>query len=193
VIVEAMDEGGHTRNYLELGATIAGPSGGSQRVALTQTGAGRYEGRFEADAPGAYLVTVREGEDELVGSAGVVRARGDELRGEGTDHALLARIAALTGGQVRDDLEGVFRERPASTFAYEPVWRPLVIASILLLLASVALRRLVLPGARRADAPVPVATAPAPAPSTIEPPPPAPPSAPPASLAETLLARKKTR
>lgn len=145
VVVEAVDEDGRTRNYLDLGATVTGPDGSAQRVSLTQTGAGRYEGRFDAGTPGAYLVTVREGEDTLVGSAGVVRARGDELRGEGTDHALLAQIAALTGGQVRRELDGVFRERPPPTYAYVPLWRPLVMLAIAALLASVALRRLVLP------------------------------------------------
>lgn len=196
VIVEAVDEGGRTENYLELAATIAGPSGRSQHVALTQTGAGRYEGRFEGGTPGAYLVTVREGEDQLVGSAGVVRARGDELRGEGTDHALLARIAALTGGRARDDLDGVFHERPPRTFAYRPAWRPLVIAALLLLLVSVALRRLVLPGRRAVRPDRAIVTAPSstgPAAASPAPRPAPAPSAEPGSLAETLLAKKRKR
>ena len=196
VIVEAIDEGGRTQNYLELGANVAAPNGRSQRVALTQTGAGRYEGRFDAGTPGAYLVTVREGEDALVGSAGVVRARGDELRGEGTDHALLARIAALTGGRARADLDGVFRDRPAPTFAYEPMWRPLVVAALLLLLASVALRRLVLPGRRAEPMKARSPTSREPAAEEAAPMPVEPPRAPapePGSLAEALLARKKKR
>ncbi|MCZ7680592.1 MAG: hypothetical protein M5U28_18230 [Sandaracinaceae bacterium] len=175
-------------------------------MALTQTGAGRYEGHFEADAPGAYLVTAREGESALVGSAGVVRPRGDELRGEGTDHALLAQIAALTGGRVRTELGGVFRERPPPAYAYAPIWRPLVVVAMLALLIGVALRRLVLPfGERRArasavsagasrarEAATPTPAAPAQAPPARGDPDPGPPAPEaPRSLAETLLARKK--
>ena len=48
----------------------------------------------DAGAPGAYIVTVREmgegGDGALVASSGVVRTRGDELRGDGTDHELAA-------------------------------------------------------------------------------------------------------
>ncbi len=224
VVVEAIDDDGHTENYLALGATVAGPGGRLERVALTQTGAGRYEGRFAADAPGAYLVTVRENEEELVGSAGVVRARGDELRGEGTDHELLARIAALTGGQERRALDSIFHERPPPTWAYAPMWRPLLMAAAILLLLSVALRRLVWPSHRAASQAVEVRDAsaaleidaePARAPSNDAASPAMPeplarsapaeqdapdddapesgPPTEPASLAETLLARKKKR
>ncbi len=145
VVVEAVDADGHYRNYLDLSATVAARGGRRLDVELTQSGAGRYEGTFDASTPGPYLVTVREGDEGLVGSAGLVRPTGDELRGEGTDHAKLAQIAALTGGQVRTDLRAVFTDRPPRTYAYRPLWPPLLILAMCLMLLSVALRRLVLP------------------------------------------------
>jgi uncharacterized membrane protein len=155
VRVEAIDAEGRYRNYLELVATIAAPGGRSSEVPLSQTGPGRYEARFDASAPGPYLVTVREVADEavgdegehggLVGTAGVVRTRGDELRGEGTDRARLERIATLTGGRVLGTLDRVFVDRPPPAWSWAPLWPQLLLASMLLLLASVALRRLVLP------------------------------------------------
>ncbi len=149
VRVEAVDAQGHYRNYLDLAATIAAPGGESADVVLTQTGPGRYEADFDAGAPGAYIVTVREmnegGDGALVASSGVVRTRGDELRGDGTDHALLAQIAAATDGHVLTSLARVFVDRPAPTYSYRGLWRELLLASMLLLLASVALRRLVVP------------------------------------------------
>lgn len=220
VVVEAVDGDGRTRNYLELGAIVTGPDGRAQRVPLGQTGAGRYEARFDAGAPGAYLVTVREGADTLVGSAGVVRARGDELRGEGTDHALLAQLAALTGGRVRAEPSGVFRDRPPPTYAHVPLWRPLVMLALAALLASVALRRLVLPWPRRrvlaaateagptrpalappspdrpSAEPLPAASSAGRAGEPVATTPAAPPEttpAAPSTLAEQLLARKKRR
>jgi len=145
VRVEAVDDAGRYRNYLDLAATVAGPGGQSADVPLSQTGAGRYEGTFDADAPGPYLVTVRESAQSLVGSAGLVRPSGDELRGEGTDHAKLAQIAALTGGRVRTDMESVFTDRPPPTRSYRPLWHVLLALAMCLMLVSVALRRLVLP------------------------------------------------
>ncbi|MFO0713234.1 MAG: VWA domain-containing protein [Sandaracinus sp.] len=152
--VEAMDDHGRFRNHLDLLATISAPGGTSQQVALEQTGPGRYEAAFDGAAPGSYLVTVRElgddGEGSIVGSAGLVRGRGDELRGEGTDHALLSQIAAATGGSVRTSLRELFLDRPAPTYAHRELWRELLLASMWLLLLSVALRRFVLPERVRA-------------------------------------------
>lgn len=145
VRVEAVSEEGQYRNYLDLAGTVAAPGGRRIDVSLSQNGAGRYEGTFDAATPGPYLVTVREEDTGLVGSAGVVRPAGDELRGEGTDRARLAQIAALTGGVVRTDLAEVFRDRPPTTFSYAPTWPLLLAAAMCLLLLSVALRRLVLP------------------------------------------------
>jgi hypothetical protein len=236
VRVEAVDEQGRYRNYLDLAATVAAPGGDPVQVTLAQTGAGRYEGTFDANAPGPYLVTVREGEQGMVGSAGLVRAAGDELRGEGTDHAKLAQIAALTGGTVRADLAQVFRERPPPSWAHRQTWPYLLAAALALLLASVAMRRLVLPSGlfarlvpwrkrapararTSADATLPQPTAahtttaapeitrareatsedapaaPSASPPTDDTPGDPPPSAPaqPSSLAETLLARKRSR
>ena len=145
VRVEAVSDDGRYRNYLDLGGTVAGPGGRSLRVDLEQTGAGRYEGTFDANAPGPYLVTVTEDERGMVGSAGMVRPSGDELRGDGTNHALLGQVAALTGGEVREDLRRIFTDRPPPTYAYDPLWPFLLMASLLLFLLGVAMRRLVLP------------------------------------------------
>lgn len=218
VRVETIDERGRVRNYLDLSATVAGPGGRASEVTLRQTASGRYEGDFDADAPGPYLVTVRERGEGVVGSAGVVRTRGDELRGEGTDHATLAQIAALTGGELRADLTSLFVVRPEAAYAYDPIWRELLIGALLAMLLSIALRRLVLPRLRRrADAirssDVPASAAPAlvgpaaatqggapidelPATAGVAAPkvvPESAPSAEPATLAETLLARKKRK
>jgi Ca-activated chloride channel family protein len=195
--VEAIDEHGRYRNYLELVASVASPDGRSLEVPLPQTGPGRYEAPFDASAPGAYLVTVREvaGDDHrderdedgntastdetrggLVGTAGVVRGRGDELRGEGTDLPRLAQIAALSGGRVLTDLDRVFVDRPPPTWAYAPMWRGLLGAAMLLMLASVALRRLVIPPAllaRLRRARTAPRTGPATSPSAISAPSPA--------------------
>ncbi len=175
--VEAMDDRGRFRDHLDLLATITLPGDLSEQVALEQTGPGRYEASFDGAAPGAYLVTIREASDEgtgaIVGSVGVVRGRADELRGEGTNHALLAQIASATGGRVRTSLGDVFRERAAPIEAHRPIAHELLLASMWLLLLSVALRRLVVPERvrawlLRASRPRPRRAEPAPALATLE-------------------------
>ncbi len=159
-LVEAVSEAGRTRNYLDLDGVVAGPGGEARPLTLAQTAPGRYEARFAAEAPGPYLVTVREEDAEgeagtarLVGSAGVVRPAGAELRGAGTDRVMLERLAALTGGQVRGSLGEVFRDRPRRSWAHAPLAPTLLRLALVLLLSGVALRRLVLPRRRRRERP----------------------------------------
>jgi len=143
--VEAVSEAGRYRNYLDLAGTVAAPGGRRIEVELTQTGPGRYEGRFPAEAPGPYLATVRQDGGTMVGTAGVVRPPGGELTGEGTNGAFLRRLAALTGGQVRTSLRDVFVDRPPPTWAHVPLWPPLLALALCAMLLSVALRRLTIP------------------------------------------------
>ncbi|NOY93940.1 MAG: VWA domain-containing protein [Deltaproteobacteria bacterium] len=154
VRVEAVDDDGEYRNHLDLSLTMLTPGGGHVELPLRQTGAGRYEADFDADAPGAYLATLREEGHGLVASAGAVAGSGDELRGDATNTALLARVAALTGGELLHDLGDVFARRPAPVATWDPLWRQLLAAAMLLLLLSVALRRLVFPRWRRASSSV---------------------------------------
>ncbi|MEO0324279.1 MAG: hypothetical protein AAF447_15060 [Myxococcota bacterium] len=204
VVVEAVSDAGRTRNYLELRGVVTGPGGEGRPLRLEQSAPGRYEARFPADAPGPYLVTVREdeegapgaavsdaavsdaaasdaavsdaavsdaavsgeaaeaareqGEGEeatalLVGSAGVVRPDGGELRGAGTDRALLERLAALTGGTLRASLSEVFQDRPPRTWSHAPMAPALLRLALVLLVLGVALRRLAWPWRRRAASP----------------------------------------
>ncbi|MFO0694505.1 MAG: VWA domain-containing protein [Polyangiales bacterium] len=142
IVVEAVDREGRYRNYLELRARVAAPGGGTEAVSLVQTGAGRYEARFDAAAPGAYFVTVEDAEAGLVGTTAVVRPAGDELRGDGTDRAFLARLAGTSGGRERRDLASVFEGPRRRVFRYTPVEAEALALALLLFLASVAVRRL---------------------------------------------------
>lgn len=148
VVVEAIDGQGRYRNYLELEARITRPGGDDERATeplrLEQRAPGRYEARFDATSPGAYWVTTAE-QGRVIGSRGVLRGRGLEQRGERTDLGYLSQIAAITGGRVLENLSGVFHDRPESGAAYDPIWRPLVMSSLMLLLASVIARRWIVP------------------------------------------------
>jgi hypothetical protein len=80
-----------------------------------------------------------------VASTGAVLSAGEELRPTGTDRGLLTRVAEITGGQVRDTMAGIFKERSAKRFAYESLASPLLLFAALALLLGVAGRKLALP------------------------------------------------
>jgi hypothetical protein len=82
---------------------------------------------------------------EAVGTTGAVLTVGDELRPTGSDRALLARIASMTGGKVRDTLAGLFEDRGARRFAYTPLATRLVLLAAIAMLLGVASRRLGVP------------------------------------------------
>ena len=96
--------------------------------------------------PGAYIATaIDEIAGDPVATTGAVLSAGEELRPTGTDRGLLTRVAEITGGQVRDTLAGIYKERSAKRFAYTSLVPPLLLLSAFALLIGVAARKLALP------------------------------------------------
>lgn len=143
VFVDAIDAEGVPIDGLALDGTLADPGGEGQSVTFHQSGPGRYEATFDASQPGPYLVSVADIENGgFLGSAGVVRSGGLEQRGEGTDYALLRQVAALSGGEMLESLEGVFQRRSPPVTALQTLVPLLLMLSLVLLILSVAMRRL---------------------------------------------------
>ena len=153
VRVEAVSEAGRYKNHLDISGNLALPGGGSKQVEIKQTGPGRYEGTFDANAPGPYLLTASDAQSGLLGSGGVVRPSGSELRGDGSNRRLLNQIAGLSGGRLyggtdgnlKKALEELLSNRPSPVYQHQPMWPYLLFLSMLLMLLSVVARRLVLP------------------------------------------------
>ncbi|HWA77951.1 MAG TPA: VWA domain-containing protein [Polyangiaceae bacterium] len=140
------DDRGRHEAQRRLRARVGGPDGFSRDVPLETVGAGSYATKIPLSRPGAYLATlVDEQSEQALATTGAALSAGEELRPTGTDRGELRRIAALSGGKLRDTLAGVFNDREARRFAYAPFgpWLALIAASALLL--SVGSRRLALP------------------------------------------------
>ncbi len=131
----------------QLSATVTGPGGRGQTLALDPLAAGRWAAEFPlaAAAPAEFEVRV-SGEDgrglPLAATQAVFSDYPDELRLQPANEELLRRVADTTGG--------VFRPEPAAVFAPDgrmvprvtPLWSYLLLAALLLFVADVALRRL---------------------------------------------------
>jgi Ca-activated chloride channel family protein len=137
-----VDERGRAESFRRLRVVVGGPDGISHALPLEAVGAGAYAATLPLSRPGAYVATaVDEATGEAVGIAGAVLSPGEELKPTGTDRALLARIAELTGGKVRDTLAGIFLDRPPRRFAYTPLTPWLLVIAACSLLFMVTARR----------------------------------------------------
>ncbi|MEB2313570.1 MAG: VWA domain-containing protein [Polyangiaceae bacterium] len=141
-----VDDDGRTESFKRLKAHVGGPDGFSREVALEAVGAGAYAATVPLSRPGSYIVTaIDELGGEPLATTGAALTAGEELRPTGTDRALLGRIAAMTGGKLRDTLAGVFEERDALRFAYRSLDAWLLGLSAFALLFGVAARRVAVP------------------------------------------------
>ncbi len=164
ITVDALDADDRFVNHLDLRATVLGPRGEGRALTLPQIAPGRYQGRFEAEPGERYYVNLRgRSEAGEVGpeTFGLALPYSLEYAGQGVDRRTLSDIAAATGGRLlplaNTSLDAI-RAPPADGPGPRwRVWKPLLIAALVLLLLEVALRKLTVPeawrrrfGARRA-------------------------------------------
>jgi Ca-activated chloride channel homolog len=145
--LEALDEFGRPRNFLNAQATIIDPDLNPAASTLTQVGPGKYEAQVDAAQPGSYLIRlgVSEGDQSLgQGTLGLVVPYSPEYRASGVQTSLLDDLAAITGGGRVGNVMEVFEKNiPSADFARE-IWRPLLLAVALLFPLDVAVRRVML-------------------------------------------------
>ena len=135
---------------LDTPVTVYSPSGKVTEARLTQAGPGRYEASLDAPESGTYIVLSkpRQGERRLTPViAGASSSGGLEFKQLRSNIALLERAAAESGGTVLSLAD------PASAKLFDrggikplevlvPIWRPLLIWTLVILLLDIATRRL---------------------------------------------------
>jgi uncharacterized membrane protein len=147
--LDASDEAGAPLDGLDVPATVYSPEGEPSTVALVQTGPGRYEAAMDAPNPGVYVAVMkpRRGEERLPPAiSGVSVSSSEEWRRPEPDPAFLARLAEATGGRVlalsAPDSASLFdRSGVTPREAFTSLWRPVLIAAIIVLLFDIATRR----------------------------------------------------
>lgn len=147
--LELTDAQGRPKDGVTIPARAFAPDGTRTELKLTQIGPGVYEGRTPAPAPGNYLVTAspREGGVALPPIVGAsVVPLGDEFRVLRSDDALLARIAAVSGGRVLELTEpekaNLYDRRGVQPVeARLPLWPVLIFWALAAFVLDVATRR----------------------------------------------------
>jgi uncharacterized membrane protein len=133
---------------------VRGPAVAPRRLALTETAPGRYEASFRTETDAGALLF----EGELVRGHTLVADAGGrlslpfaaELRPRAGDEpdgrALLAAVAARTGGRVLASAAEIFAPGPEHRETHQPIRTPILLAAVAAFIADVFLRRVRLPG-----------------------------------------------
>lgn len=111
ILVDLLEDAAQYRNEAAVGADVyfvpARALGSSLKhltqVELDQTGPGCYEGRFDPNEPGVYLVRARAGAEMV--SAGLVHNVSGEAATGQVDTGLLEKASYITGGTLLKDVD----------------------------------------------------------------------------------------
>lgn len=146
--VEALDEKGNYRNFLNLQATVVSPKGERTVVRVEQTGPGHYEAKFPTKEVGGYLVNLMQMENGQAVAGQVVGASvnfSPEFAAADPNFNLLKRIAEAGGGRVLDPMkvtENPFTHDRIKTRRPLDWWEWLVRLAIILFVLDVGVRRI---------------------------------------------------
>ena len=157
LVVDAFTSSGGFVNAAKITANVVAPDLSLKPVTLTQTGPGRYEGTFDADQTGPYLVNVHRGEAAPNGPAppsqtvSLVVPYSPEFRTLGPNLPLLTRLAEGTGGKIQNDAAQVYRDAPSWVVGVRDIGPPLLLWAALLFVLDVAVRRLMIRPAKVRD------------------------------------------
>jgi hypothetical protein len=146
--VEAVDEKGNYRNFLDLQATVVSPKGERSNLRLEQTGPGHYEAKFPTKEVGAYLLNLMQMENGKAVAGQTVGASvnySPEFAAGEPNVNLLRRIADAGGGQVLDpDIASAnpFTHDRTKTHQPRDWWEGLLKWAVILFVLDVGVRRI---------------------------------------------------
>jgi uncharacterized membrane protein len=146
--VEALDEQGNYRNFLNLQAAVVSPKGTRTTVRLEQTGPGHYEVRFPTREIGAYLLNLMDLKDGQLRGSQVVGASvnySPEFIDTQPNVNLLQRIADSSGGKLLDPTVpelNPYRHDRLKTFQPRDLWEWLLKFAIILFTLDIGVRRI---------------------------------------------------
>lgn len=146
--VEALDENGNFRNFLNLRAVVVSPKGQRQTVQLEQTGPGHYEARFPTKEVGAYIVHLMDMQDGAIRGSQVLGASvnySPEFNATEPNLNLLHRLAQSGDGKMldlSDPRDSPFLHDRQKTFQPKDLWQWLLRFAIVLFPVDVGLRRI---------------------------------------------------
>jgi len=148
ISVEALDDKGDYRNFLNLQSTVVGPKGEHINVRLEQSGPGHYEAKFPTRDVGAYLINLMEMQNgRPVGSqvVGTSVNFSPEFAATEPNLNLLRRIVESGGGKLLNPniaADNPFRHDRVKTHQPLDLWEWLLKLAVILFVLDVSVRRI---------------------------------------------------
>jgi uncharacterized membrane protein len=153
--VEALDEKGDYRNFLNLQTVVVSPKGERVTFRLEQTGPGRYEARFPTREVGSYLMNLTETRDGKPAGSQVVGASvnySPEFTAPEPNLPLLRRLAEAGNGKLLEwpaspntpivTAQNPFLHERRRTFQPVDWWETLLKVAVVLFVLDVGVRRI---------------------------------------------------
>jgi Ca-activated chloride channel family protein len=143
ISVEAVDDKGNYRNFLNLQTLVVSPKGERQVLQLEQTGPGHYDAVFPTREVGAYLMNLTDRATGQSQALGLSVNYSPEFDDSGPNLNLLQRLAELGGGKVLNPLtDNPFLHGREETFRPLDLRDWLLRIAILLFVVDVGVRRI---------------------------------------------------
>ena len=145
IAVDAYDQKGDFRNFLDGSARVVAPDLSVHQVALRQVGPGRYEGVLPVNQDGSWLagIAMKQGE-KLIGQtvAEAVQPYSPEYKVQTMGLPRLTQLGRLGGGGSLTDPAEVFSRPQEARLIPQPLWQHCLWLAAVWLLLDVASRRL---------------------------------------------------
>jgi len=148
ISLDAADEQGNYRNFLNLQTIVVSPKGERQTVRLEQVGPGHYEARFPTKEVGSYLLNLLEMKDGQVRGSQVIGASvnySPEFTAPEPNLHLLQRLSEAGNGKMLEptvSTDNPFLLDRKKTFQPRDLWEWLLRSAILLFVLDVGVRRI---------------------------------------------------
>ncbi len=147
--VEALDEKGNYKNFMNLQAAVVSPKGERMTVRLEQTGPGHYEAKFPTKEVGGYLLNLMQVENGQAVAGQVVGASvnfSPEFAAGEPNLNLLRRITETGGGKLLDPgkpgTDNPFTHDRVKTQRPLDLWEWLLKLAVILFVFDVGVRRI---------------------------------------------------
>jgi uncharacterized membrane protein len=148
ISVEALDEKGNYRNFLNLQSVVVSPKGVKQTVRLEQSGPGHYEAHFPTKDVGAYLLNLMDIQNGQLRGSQVVGTSvnySPEFNTTEPNMNLLRRITESGGGRLLDPASlttNPYNHDRQKTYQPRDLWEWLLKMAVILFTIDVGVRRI---------------------------------------------------
>ncbi len=143
--IDALNENGEFLNELDSDISLIGPDLKKKDLAISQTAPGKYELEFSTKEIGPYFLNIMQKQaGDIVNTqvTGTVVSYPEEYLVSNANEPLLKQLSSVSDGKYNISAADAFRLPENPVVLRIHLWRPFLIAALILLLIDIALRRI---------------------------------------------------